>query len=233
MKKLFLLLIFLLPTMITYAGPTEIALEKAPIHLNDADSIKRGAKFFSTVCMACHTMIYLRYDKLANEAGVKYERMPINVKSWPNGIKPPDLSLEADARGVDWIYTYLHSFYLDSKKPTGVNNLVNPDTAMPNVLAPFQGQQILDKKIRLDRGIYDRKAQWYDLLILQSQGTMTPDEFDKTMTDVVNFLAYAANPYEMVQHQLGWWVLGFLFLLWILLYFLKQSYWKDIKRKSE
>ena len=80
-------------------------------------------------------MIYLRYDKIAQEAGITYEKMPINVKTWPYGVTPPDLSLEADVRGVDWIYTYLHSFYQDSSRPTGVNNLLVPNTAMPDIVA--------------------------------------------------------------------------------------------------
>ena len=61
---------------------------------------------------------------------------------------------------------------------------------------------------------------------------MTPDEFDDTMRDVVNFLAYATNPYEVKQHRLGWWVLGYLFLMIILTFFLKRAYWHDLKNKE-
>ena len=33
------------------------------------------------------------------------------------GKTPPDLSLEARAKGADWIYNYLNSFYLDPSAP--------------------------------------------------------------------------------------------------------------------
>lgn len=207
-----------------------IALESAPVNSQDVQSIKRGAKFFATNCMVCHSLIYLRYNSLAKEAGITYEKMPLNVKTWPFGIKPPDLSLEANVRGADWIYTYLHSFYLDPSRPTGFNNLIFPNTVMSNIVASYQGQQIRLADNQLSHGKYTHQLQWYDVLVLQTQGSMTPEEFDKTIADVVNFLVYAADPYAGEQHRMGWWVVGFLFILFILSYLLKKSYWKDVKK---
>src|SRR5262245_83749 len=112
-----------------------LQFETAPINRNDMDSIKRGAKLFAANCVSCHTLTYLRYDKVVSEAGIPTNNKPISI----NGVTPPDLSLEASSRGVDWIYTYLHSFYKDPATASGVNNLVFPGTAMPAILAPFQG----------------------------------------------------------------------------------------------
>lgn len=206
-----------------------LELAQAPIDQNDMASIKRGAKFFATNCMSCHTMVYLRYDKVAQEAGITYDKMPINVKTWPYGVTPPDLSLEASIRGVNWIYTYLHSFYQDPARPTGANNLLVPETAMPAILSPYQGQQTLAKG-KPEAGIFLYNVEWYDLLVLTQQGTMSPEEFDATIADLVNFLGYAAEPYRIEQHRIGWWVLGFLAILFVLTYFLKKEYWKDVKK---
>jgi ubiquinol-cytochrome c reductase cytochrome c1 subunit len=206
-----------------------LILAKAPIDRSDMASIKRGAKFFASTCMSCHTMIYLRYDKVAQEAGITYDKMPINVKTWPYGVTPPDMSLEASVRGVDWIYTYLHSFYVDSTRPTGRNNLLVNNTAMPAILAPYQGDQVLLKE-KPDSGIIFHDVEWFDLLKLEKEGSMTPDEFDAATADLVNFLAYAAEPYHNAQHRLGYWVLGFLVVLFVLAYMLKKEYWKDIKK---
>lgn len=203
-------------------------LAKAPIDRNDIQSIRRGAKFFATNCMTCHTLIYLRYDKIATDAGITLDKMPINVKTWPFGVTPPDLSLETDIRGVDWVYTYLHSFYQDSTRPTGANNLLRPNTAMPNILAPYQGDQVLVEKPMSD---LLGKYEWFDLVKLVKQGSMTPEQFDATAGDVVNFLAYAAAPYQAEQERIGWWVLGFLVVLFVLMYLLKKEYWKDVKKK--
>jgi ubiquinol-cytochrome c reductase cytochrome c1 subunit len=218
---------------ILFAEDISLALEKAPIQTDDVASIKRGAKFFATNCLSCHTLVYLRYDVIAKEAGITYEKMPLNVKQWPLGIKPPDLSLEANYRGIDWIYTYLHSFYLDASRPTGVNNLLVPNTAMSGILLPLMGQQIKLTNLEKMTGKFNHKLQWYDVLVLQQQGTMTPAQFDATMGDVVNFLNYAANPYQIKQHKLGVWVMGFFIILFILLCWLKHDYWTDVSKRKK
>jgi len=228
-----LLTILLLITQLTYAEEPSIALANAKVNLHDIKSIERGAKFFATNCMMCHTLVYLRYDTVAHDAGITYEKMPINVKAWPNGIKPPDMSNETNVRGPDWVYTFLHSFYLDSKRPTGFNNLLIPNTSMPSMLTPYQGQLVLAKDVKESIPIFGAKVQWFDVLEQQSTGIMSPDQFDATMRDVVNFLAYAADPYHEQQVHLGIWVIGFLLILCVLLYLLKKEYWKDIENDDE
>lgn len=229
-----LLMIFLSPMTINSwaegGNAEELVLAQAPIDQSDMESIKRGAKFFATTCMTCHTLVYLRYDKLAQEAGITYDKMPLNVKSWPYGVTPPDLSLEADVRGVDWIYTYLHSFYKDPSRPTGVNNLVFPNTAMPDIVAPYQGDQILIKDPTSD---LLHHIQWYDAVKLTQQGSMTPEQFDTLIADIVNFLAYAAEPFHVEQQRIGWWVIGFLCIMFVLMYLLKCEYWKDVKKHKK
>jgi len=209
-----------------------IRLDKANINLHDKKSIERGGKFFATTCMVCHTLIYMRYDSLAKKVGVVYEKMPVNVTKWPLDVKPPDLSLEVNRRGADWVYTYLHSFYLDPTRPTGTNNLLFHNTAMTNVLAPFQGLQSKIPDSDLGELIY-HKPNWFNLLKQTSSGSMSPEEFDATIRDVVTFLAYASAPYQLQQEALGKWVLVFLFILFILAYFLKRSYWQDLKRSHD
>jgi len=229
MKKWLVILFILWIPLPALADLPAIELEAAPIKRGDVESIKRGAKVFAGTCMACHTLKYLRYDKLARRAGVTYEKMPINVK-WPQGSVPPDLSLEADARGVDWIYTYLHSFYLDPSRPTGFNNLLVPNTMMPDMVMSLQGPQALSSDYRLSRTL-NHEWRWYDLLVLQQQGRMSPQEFDATIADLVNFLDYAAEPYYMESVHIGARVLAYLLVLFILMYLLKREYWKDVKKK--
>lgn len=230
--KNFILSILLLFPCFAFAENVEIALEKAPIHATDKASINRGAKYFASICMACHTLIYLRYDKVAQAAGITLERMPIKVKQWPNGITPPDLSLEANIRGVDWIYTYLHSFYQDKSRETGVNNLIVPNTAMAGVLIPLQGQQEKVQDVRSSRGIFFPEYQWYDVLEITQPGSMTAQQFDAMVTDIVNFLAYAAEPYKVTQHRIGIGVLVFLIILFVLAYQLKTSYWRSLRQST-
>lgn len=207
--------------------PHGFQLSSVQVDPTDVASIKRGAKFFATNCLSCHTMVYLKYDKIAKEAGITYDKMPVNVKSWPYGVTPPDLSLEADIRGPAWIYTYLHSFYQDAKRPTGVNNLLVPNTAMPNIVGPYQGEQVkLEAPVTNMFGTY----HWFDTLKQTKGGTMSAAQFDESMRDVVNFLDYAAEPFKADQQRLGIWVLAFIAFLGVLFYFLKKEYWKDIEK---
>lgn len=233
MMKRYILAILLVFSSIAHAEGEAIeslVLAKAPVDVSDIESVKRGAKFFATTCMACHTMKYMRYNKLANEAGVTYDKMPLNVKTWPFGITPPDLSLEASVRGADWIWTYLHSFYKDPARPTGANNLLVPNTAMTPILTPYQGDQELVPHPMTD--LFGH-TEWYDNLVLVKQGSMTPEQFDDTVRDIVNFLAYAAEPYQNEQHTIGWWVLGFLVFFFVFAYKLKCEYWKDVKKHKK
>lgn len=213
-------------------GGVEMVLAKTTINASDIESIKRGAKFFANTCMVCHTMVYLRNNQLAQEAGITIDKMPINVKTWPYGVTPPDLSNETDVRGVDWIYTYLHSFYQDASRPTGANNLLVPNTAMPNIVAPYQGNQVL-LQTKPKNGILYNDLEWYSYLDLVKQGSMTPEQYDATINDLVNFLAYAAEPYKQDQHRIGWWVLCFLAVLFVFMYALKTEYWKDVKKHKK
>lgn len=227
MRKYFLAVLLLIAAPLHAEGQFEgLQLAHAPINRADMDSIKRGAKFFSANCMSCHTMKYLSYNKIAKEANIDTTKAPITL----NGVVPPDLSLEADARGVDWIYTYLQSFYEDKSSASGVNNLVFPGTAMPAILAPMQGTQVL-----VEKPSYDllHEVQWYDLVKPIKEGSLPPGEFQETVTDLVNFLAYASEPFYNDQHELGKWVLGFIFVLFLLMYALKKEYWKDVKKRRD
>ena len=234
MRSILATLLVLFSTQIWAESQYEnLVLSKAPIDRNDMASIRRGAKFFATTCMSCHTLKYLKYDKVAQEAGITIDKMPLNVTSWPYGVTPPDLSLEADIRGVDWIYTYLHSFYKDPARPTGANNLLVHNTAMPAILMPYQGVEVLAGNADANIGAIYKKVEWYNLLVQESEGSMKPAEFDATTADLVNFLDYAAEPFHIEQERIGYWVLGFLAFFFVLCYMLKKEYWKDIKKRRD
>jgi cytochrome c1 len=101
---------------------------------------------------------------------------------------------------------------------------------MLNIVVPLQGQLILAEE--KTQGPSYHQLQWFDLLILQKQGAMTPEQFDEKMTDLVNFLAYASEPYRIKQMHLGYRVIGFLLVFFVLAYLLKQAYWKELKKRK-
>ena len=229
--KLTLIALLLCLPIVALAEPAEspLALEKASINLKDNAAILRGAKFYAKNCMVCHSMKYVRHNKLAAKAGITLDKMPLKNKSWWLNIVPTDLSLIASQKGADWLYTYFHAFYKDSSRPTGYNNLVAKNVNMTNVFAAFQGEQVVVPAYRKELvAVGLAKPHYYSVLRLVRQGAMTPAQFDQTMTDLVNFLVYVSEPHAAFREWLGIWVILFLLVFAVIAYFLKKSYWKDV-----
>jgi ubiquinol-cytochrome c reductase cytochrome c1 subunit len=150
-----------------------------------------------------------------------------NVSKAAFGVVPPDLSLVARSRSPDWLYTYLRSFYRDPKSKTGWNNEVFPNVAMPHVLWEEQGDQVLKVTERMD----DRTGDKIETrkLVLAHPGRLTPVEYDRYVGDLVNYLAYMAEPAQADRKLWGVVVLFFLAGLFVLTYLLKKEYWKDVR----
>jgi len=168
------------------------------------------------------------------------------------GVAPPDLSVIARSRGPNWLYTYLLTFYEDPSpaRPFGVNNIAFPDVGMPHVLWPLQGIQQYVKEERpegvvaehlegiepADDGVHLHKAletedgtvHVVDKLQISRAGMLQPAEYRKTMRDLVNFLVYVGEPAKLVRYQIGFWVLVFLAILFVLSRALYKEYWKDV-----
>ncbi len=238
MKKIIYTLLVLLPLSALAAG--NVKLSSVNIDLTDNASLQRGAKHYVTYCLGCHSAKYMRYKRIAMDLDIDdavvlaeiapeganiYDPMhtamnPDDSKKW-FGTTPPDLSLIARVRGGDWLYTYLKSFYIDKNKPFGVNNTVFKDVGMPNMLWQLQGIQTASIQ----------KVQGEDIvayLKIKEKGRLSNKEFDKVVTDLVNFLVYAGEPIQLERQQMGKYVLVFLILFCIIAYLLKKEYWKDI-----
>ena len=63
---------------------------------------------------------------------------------------------------------------------------------------------------------------------LVEEGLLSPDEFDTAMYDLVNFLAYTAEPYKQDRQRIGIYVLLFVSLFFVLAWLLNREYWKDV-----
>ncbi|RMD71340.1 MAG: cytochrome c1 [Gammaproteobacteria bacterium] len=243
MKKILLLLLTAWPVF-AMASSAEVHLDKANINLEDKASLQRGAKFFVNYCLSCHSAKYMRYNRLMQDLGLTEEQVkkylmftaekvgetmevamaPDMAERW-FGVAPPDLSVIARARGVDWLYTYLRSFYLDPSRPFGVNNLVFKDVAMPDVLWELQGWQRPKYETVTHEG-HEEKV----IVGLEPDGTgkMNPEAFDRAMRDLVAYLAYMGEPAKLERQRIGVWVLLYLAIFWIIAYALKKEYWKDV-----
>ncbi|REL36617.1 cytochrome c1 [Thalassotalea euphylliae] len=231
MRKLFITLLAVLPVFAFAAGPS-IPLDAANNDLSDKESLKRGFKSYINYCLGCHQLQYQRYNRTFADLGISDEEgkaewmftgekvgdhitntMPAKEAAAWFGAAPPDLTLEARFRSPDWIYTYLRSFYVDESRPFGVNNKVFKDVGMPHVLQNLQGIRTMDE---------------HGVLSAPVGGTMTEAEYDEFARDLTNFLEYVGEPNKLERKTLGKWVIGFLFILFVLSYFLKKEYWRDV-----
>lgn len=245
-NTLWILALLLTAPAMAIASEAGIHLDKAPVDLKNTASLQRGAILFASRCLACHSASYMRYNRLLDigmtEAQIKKDlELPEDVKLGSTmqavmdansaklafGVAPPDLSVIARSRSPDWLYTYMRTFYVDTNRSSGWNNTTFPDVGMPFVLADLQGKQVLR--------VENRKGHEIKKLVLESPGTMCTAGYslcvagyDAAIADLTNYLVFMSDPSKMVRNDLGYIVLGFLFVLFALLYALKKEVWKGI-----
>lgn len=254
MKKLlalFATVVLALGTATTALGSgAEVHLDHAPDRSTDLAGLQRGAKLFVNYCLSCHSASMVRYNRLKDigltDAQIKDNLLftapkigdTMNVaikasdaKAW-FGAQPPDLSLEARARGNDWLYTYLRSYYRDETRPTGWNNTVFPNVGMPHVLWELQGTYEKPAPATEQHGNAAAHApalHQEEPLKQVVAGKLSAVEYDAAVADLVGFMAWMAEPMQNTRKQLGVWVLIFLAAFWVIAWRLNASYWKDIK----
>lgn len=245
MKKIIVALAFLTLPGLSFAAAAGYPLMKAPIDLHNQASLQKGAKLFVNYCMGCHSMEYQRYNRMARDIGLTDEQVRDHLiftgakvgdtmknampkaaaKQW-FGVTPPDLTVIARSRGVDYLYTYLQTFYKDPTRPFGVNNAVFPNAGMPHVLWELQGMQ--EPVFTLHKDAAGTEVKTLTGFKLTQPGSMSPPEFKEAMADLTNFMAYVGEPIKLERQRIGVWVLLFLALATVVFYLLKKEYWKDV-----
>jgi ubiquinol-cytochrome c reductase cytochrome c1 subunit len=244
------------------SGGADIRMEPSPINRLSLESQQRGARTFVNYCLNCHSARYMRYNRLADlgltEAQIRDNLMfptdkvgstmmvamqPADGKAW-FGVPPPDLTVEARVRGDDWLYNYLLGFYKDEATPSGWNNLIFPNVAMPHVLAELSGTNrlvVAEYKTHEEaqaaalagKGIValepGKNHTWVvKTLVVDAPGTLTPAQYREVAADLVNFLSYMAEPTKNKRVSIGLVVLLYLCVLFAFAYWLKREYWKDV-----
>ncbi len=223
---------------------------RAHATVTDLPSLQRGARDFTSYCLGCHSLRYERWSRLGHDLKIPkdvliedlippgqkpqdYIISPMprqDAKKW-FGKAPPDLSLIARYRGTDYLYQYLKTFYVDSARTTGANNLVYPSVAMPDVLSSLEGLKIAVYRTVEEPGPHGTtlKRQVFEHFKQIAPGSMTPQQFDRFVHDTVNFLDYVGDPQRVQRHRVGVWVILFLFVFTWLAWLLYREYWKDVR----
>jgi ubiquinol-cytochrome c reductase cytochrome c1 subunit len=246
-----------------------VRLDAAPVDPRDIASLQTGARSFVNYCLNCHSAGMMRYHKLL-EIGLTEQQIKDNLlftadkvgelmnvamtkrdaKEWLSAV-PPDLSVIARAKGADWLYTYLRSFYRDPESATGWNNMVYERVAMPHVLWTLSGQQVqVVRKFKtmeqaeavgrqqknawkIDVLTQDQAGKGGERFILKTIRTETPGslsqiDYDILVRDLVNFMTWMAEPNQLERKQVGYVVMLVLLALLVFAYVLYKEFWKDV-----
>jgi ubiquinol-cytochrome c reductase cytochrome c1 subunit len=217
-------------------------------NVTDVASVQRGARNFVSYCLGCHSLKYERWSRLGTDLAIpgdllQKDLMPPGDKTsdyilttmpatdsanW-FGKTPPDLSLIARSRGKDYLYQLWKTYYVDSTRPTGVNNLRLPAIAMPHVLSELEGLKVaVFKDVTKSEGGQTVHEQVFDHFEQVAPGRLTAAEYDSFVRDTVNFLDYVSEPTQAARRSLGVWVVLFLLLFTWLAWLMKHEYWKDV-----
>ena len=218
-------------------------IEHSGANVNDTASLQRGAKWYVHYCLGCHSLNYMRYNRLAADLQLSEEEVMQNLvfsdakfpetmniamdaeqaEAW-FGKTPPDLSLIGRSRGADWLYSYLLGFYKDESGAW--NNTVLANAAMPHVLWQLQGIQTPVYRQETTESGYTHEV--IDHFELTTPGTQSAEEYEETARDLAAFLKYVGEPAVLQRKSLGVWVILFLVLFTLIAYLLKVEYWRDI-----
>ena len=225
-------------------GGAVAELAPADNDIGDIASLQRGSKYFVNYCLGCHSARYVRYNRLGEDLGLTdaqvFENLmfgsgqlhdtmvssmrPEDGAVW-FGVAPPDLSLIARSRGVDYLYNYLRGFYADPSRPTGSNNLWLENTAMPDVLWELGGTRSAVFSEATGDGVVTRSLEHFEVI---RAGSLSEAEFDQVVRDITNFLEYIGEPIQLARRALGVRVIAFLLIFLVIAYMLKREIWRDV-----
>jgi ubiquinol-cytochrome c reductase cytochrome c1 subunit len=228
-------------TGVQAAGPS-VPLDSVKVDVSNQASLQRGARLFANYCMGCHSVEYMRYNRVGRDLGLTENQVIeslifvtdeegelVNPGSLMTnamtstygdeafGKAPPDLTLLTRVRSEEWLYTFLRSFYLDESRPLGVNNTVFENVGMPHPLWQLQGWQ--EKRVDANGTVR---------LQVVEPGSMSGPEYDRAIRDLVTFLSYVAEPMQLDRQRIGIYAMLFLLVFSVLAYLLKKEYWKDV-----
>ena len=247
--------------MLSAAATSDWHMEPMDPDLENVPSLQNGARLYVNYCLGCHSLQYQRYERTADDLQIPHEIALENLvftgqkigermtnamdKDQANnwfGVPPPDITMVTRVRGVDWVYNYMKTFYLDESRPLGVNNKVFPNVGMPHALLDLQGVQrsacIQVPKIAENGGemrdplvpgqpITEEKCG--QLVLEEGTGLYTAEEYDQAVYDITNFLYYVSDPSRLERNRLGVYVLLFLVILFVFTWLLGREYNKAVR----
>lgn len=218
MKKFILFaLIALSPFTVQAASGPAIELQHAPVNAQDKVSLQNGAKLYISYCLGCHSAKYIRYERLATDLRID----PALVQEYMNftGDKLGD-QMDPKTNPKDqakWFGAPPPDLTLETR-------LRSSDWVYSYLLGFYPDES---RPYGVNNKVFKDVGMPHVLADLEKE--QTPEEFKRSVGDIVNFMAWMSEPNKTERERIGVFVLFFLGILMIPVWFLNKEYWKDVK----
>ena len=195
----------------------ELQCEKAPVDLTNKASIQRGASLFMSYCVGCHSAQYVRYSKMYKDLDIPKELVEKYL------MVTTDQVGEHITAGID---PELQKGWFGAQPPdlSSETRLRGEDWVYTYLLGfyedpsrPWGANNLVLHNVAMPFVLHDM------------QMNTSKEEYRQNIGDIVNFMAWLAEPMAHKRKVIGVYVLVFLLLLFIPVYFLNKEFWKDVK----
>lgn len=194
-----------------------LACAQAPVDIMDKASLQRGAGLFLSYCAGCHSARYLRYEQLSRDLDIAphlvEEYLMFAGDSLGDPIQPA-VSAQDQAR---W-------FGSPAPDLTLATRLHSPDWVYSYLLDFYSDDSRpwgVNNRVVRDVAMPDALAPL--------RASLPPAEFRARVGDLVNFMAYMADPTRIARERTGFFVLLFLAILMVPVWLLNREFWKGVR----
>lgn len=219
MKKLLITVSALAGLTISFnvlAG-SNVHLDSANTDIRDQKSLQSGAQLFMNYCSGCHSISFIRYNRIGKDLNIADADVIKNLVFGDKKIGDKVTSSLSKEGAEAWFGATPPDLSLvaRSKGTDWVYTYLRSFYADKS--RPFGVNNKLLENVSMPDVLWELRKD------------KSTEGFNQDVKDIVNFLDYAGEPAKLVRVDLGYKVLGFLFILLILSYLLKKEYWKDVK----
>lgn len=203
----------------TEADGTVVTLEcsKAPIDLTNKGSLQRGAAMFMNYCVGCHSAQYVRHSRIAQDLDIPPELVEKFLMVTAKQIGDPITA------GID---PELQAAWFGAPPPdlSLVTRLRGDDWVYTYLLSFYEDPS---RPWGANNLVLANAAMPHVLLNLQEE--LGQEAYEQRVGDLVNFMAWMAEPVRHDRKIYGAFVILFLLILLIPVYLLNKEFWKDVK----
>ncbi|MDO5651533.1 MAG: cytochrome c1 [Moraxella sp.] len=194
-----------------------LACSKAPIDFTNKASLQRGATMFMNYCVGCHSAQYVRYSRIAKDLEIPTELVEKYLMVTTDQIGDHvTANIDPEVQGA-WFGAAPPDLSLETR-------LRGDDWVYTYLLSFYEDPS---RPWGANNLVLANAAMPHVLHELETE--LGQEEYRSRVGDLVNFMAWMAEPVRYERKIYGAFVLLFLLVLLIPVYLLNKEFWKDVK----